>query len=69
MIFVTTDGALMAYGAADGKSLWEGVLPLEKAATSKGDPLAFAGGVAQLSQLGQIDAGDAKAVLTYWTLP
>lgn len=66
VVFTATSG-LTAFGLADGKPLWEGITPPIKGATLSGDPLALAGGIARLAQIG--DGGAAHGTLTFWRLP
>lgn len=55
---------LDAYGMADGKKLWEGIIPPLKGATLSGAPLSLGGGIAQLAQIGL-----GRGTLTFWRLP
>lgn len=68
-IFTEANGGMLAYGTADGKFLWEGVVPPLKEATTTGDVFSLGEGFGQLAQLGSVGDGSAKAVLRYLAMP
>lgn len=68
VVFRSVNG-MVAYGVVDGKFLWQGVTPPQKGAATTEDPTPFGKGLGQLAQIGDIQKGNAKAVLTFWNLP
>ena len=68
-VFDQGNGTVSAYGLADGKPLWEGMVPSHKDGSDRGKVLGVGAGLAQLNQKGSMEKGDAKSFLTYWALP